>query len=192
MPTQEMENTNAWNDGVDEWGRVWKQGMYVNGVVKKREQIRSFSVSTSRTEECFNINHIRKIQMQYPDHCMFYGSHIGPFMGAYMSIGFEDFFIKVIEEPSFVFELLEDRTRWAISMMQKAVSLGADFLALVDDAAHKTGPMISPKMWRQFILPFHKMIVDSVRCPIIFHSDGYLLPVIPLIIEAGFIGLHGL
>jgi uroporphyrinogen decarboxylase len=192
MPTRGLENSNAWKNGVDEWGRTWKDGMYVNGMIKGREDFRKYSVNSSRAAECFDVDRIAKIRTDYPEYCFMYGSHLGPFMGGYMAMGFEEFFIRVIEEPDFVFGILEDRTQWAISMLQKAVSLGAELLILGDDAAHKNAPMISPKMWRKFILPFHKQIVNSVPCPVIFHSDGNLMPVIPLIIEAGFVGLHGL
>jgi uroporphyrinogen decarboxylase len=192
MPTRGLENSNAWREGIDEWGRVWKDGMYIHGVVENHNDLRAYRVDPMRSDECFDGLIIGGIREKYPDHLLMYGSHLGPFMGGYMAMGFERFFIQLIEDPGFVYDILEDRTEWAISMLKNAVSHGAELLILGDDAAHKTAPMVSPRFWRKFILPLHKRIVEEVTCPIIFHSDGCLMPVIPMVIEAGFIGLHGL
>ncbi|MBE3099741.1 MAG: hypothetical protein IMZ44_21710, partial [Planctomycetes bacterium] len=75
---------------------------------------------------------------------------------------------------------------------QEAVSLGAEVLVIGDDAGHKEGPMISPGMWREFILPCHRRIVDAVKIPVIWHSDGNVQALLPMAAEAGFAGFHGL
>ena len=33
MPASSPPTSNAWRDGVDEWGRVWRDGMFMGGVV---------------------------------------------------------------------------------------------------------------------------------------------------------------
>lgn len=63
---------------------------------------------------------------------------------------------------------------------------------LGDDAAHTRAPMISPRMWRTFVLPYHRQIVDALHVPVIWHSDGNIKPLLPMAIEAGFVGVHGL
>jgi uroporphyrinogen decarboxylase len=77
-------------------------------------------------------------------------------------------------------------------MFQRATLLGAEVLVLGDDAGHKSGPMISPRMWRKFILPHHRRIVDALDAPVIWHSDGNIEALLPMAIEAGFAGIHGL
>jgi uroporphyrinogen decarboxylase len=91
-----------------------------------------------------------------------------------------------------VHRLLEARTDWCVAMFRKAVDLGAEVLVLGDDAGQSKGPMISLHMWREFVLPYHKRIVESVDVPTIWHSDGNVLALLPLAIEAGFIGFHGM
>jgi uroporphyrinogen decarboxylase len=83
------------------------------------------------------------------------------------------------------------RTEWCIAMYQKASSLGAEVLILGDDSGHSGGPMISPKMWREFITPYHRQIVDALDVPVIWHSDGNVESLLPMAIEAGFVGFHG-
>ena len=52
--------------------------------------------------------------------------------------------------------------------------------------------MISPHMWREFILPYHRTIVDTLEAPMIWHSDGNIEALLPMAIEAGFVGIHGM
>ena len=52
--------------------------------------------------------------------------------------------------------------------------------------------MISPRMWRDHILPYHRRIVDALPVPVIWHSDGDVVPLLPMAVAAGFVGVHGL
>jgi uroporphyrinogen decarboxylase len=106
-------------------------------------------------------------------------------------MGFERFFLRLVDDAAFVQRLLAVRTEWCIAMYQKAASLGAEVLVLGDDAAHGGGPMISPSMWRRFILPCHRRILDALDVPVIWHSDGNTEALLPMAIEAGFVGIHG-
>jgi uroporphyrinogen decarboxylase len=192
MPNQNPEGSNAWGDGLDEWGRIWENGIYVNGVVKAEADLECHSPPLDYVDEFFDPGRVREAMESYPDHCFIYGSHFGPFTMGYLSMGFEDFFLGLVERPAFVHKLLEIRTDWCIALFQKAASLGVDVLVLGDDAAHKSGPMISPQMWREFVLPCHRRIVDQVDVPLIWHSDGNIASLLPMAIEAGFAGVHPL
>ena len=192
LPSQTPAGSNAWKDGVDEWGRIWKNGMYVDGVVDTETDLRHYSPPLDYVHQFFDEDRIKEVRNLYPDHCLIYGSHIGPFTAGYMAMGFERFFLRLVDDPVFVHRLLENRTEWCIALYQKAISLGAEVLVLGDDAAHKEGPMISPRMWREFVLPYHRCIVDELDAPVIWHSDGNIASLLPMAIEAGFIGVHGL
>ena len=193
MPTQRPPGSNAWQTGLDEWGRIWKDGMYVDGVVDTGEDLARYSHPASYVDAHFDDDRVREVQDQYPDHCHIYGTHdIGPLTLSYMAMGFERFFLRLVDDPAFVHELLASRTRWSIAVCHKAVSLGAEVLVVGDDAAYRDGPMISPWMWREYVLPYHRQIVESVDVPVIWHSDGNTEQLLPFAIEAGFVGFHGL
>ncbi len=192
IPTSLPGLSNAWKEGIDEWGRVWKSGMYTSGVVDTPEDLKRYTMPTAQAGMFFDPDLSRSIREKYPDHLLFYGSHLGPFMAAYMCMGFERFFLRMMDEPKFIHQVIENRTEWTIAMLQEAVRNGAELLVLGEDAAYKKSPMISVKMWRDFVYPYHHRIVESVDCPMIFHSDGNILPVLPMIIEAGFCGYHSM
>jgi uroporphyrinogen decarboxylase len=109
-----------------------------------------------------------------------------------MAMGFARFFRRLIDDAAFVHRLLAARTEWCIAMYQEAVRQGAEVLVLGDDAGQRGGPMISPGMWREHLLPYHCQIVDALDAPVIWHSDGNVEALLPMAIEAGFAGMHGL
>lgn len=191
MPTITPPESNAWKNGVDEWGRVWRNGIFIEGVVDTMADIQRYSPSLDYVEQFYNAGRIREVRETYPHHCLIFGTHIGPFTAAYMAMGFERFFLRLVDDTAFAQRLLAARTEWCIAMYRKAISLGAEVLVLGDDAASGNGPMISPKMWRKFILPYHRQIVDALDVPVIWHSDGDIEPLLPMAIEAGFVGIHG-
>jgi uroporphyrinogen decarboxylase len=191
MPARNPPHSNAWRNGVDEWGRVWQDGMFVDGVVDTAADLEQYSPPLSYVEQLYDGERIRQVRESYPHHCLIFGAHIGPFTAGYMAMGFERFFVRLVEDPAFVGRLLEARTEWCMAMYQKAVSLGAEVLVLGDDAGHGGGPMISPRMWRELVLPCHRRIVDALDVPMIWHSDGNVASLLPTAIEAGFVGFHG-
>ncbi len=193
MPSQRPRGSNAWESGIDEWGRVWKDGLYVSGVVQTEQDLRRYGHPASYAEEHFNPQSVQEVRARYPHHCHFFGSHeIGPFTISFMAMGLEQFFLGLRQAPGFVRQLLANRTDWCIAMSRRAVELGAELLVVGDDAAHSSGPMISPRMWEEFVLPCHRRLVQAVSVPVIWHSDGNIEQLLPFAVQAGFAGVHGL
>jgi len=192
MPSQGLPGSKAWQDGVDEWGRIWKNGVYVAGAVDREADLQQFSPPLQHAEILFDSDRVQSVRNRYPDHCLIYGTHIGPFTAGYMAMGFERFFVRLMDDPDFVHRLLEARTDWCVAVYQEAAALGAEVLVLGDDAAHGEAPMVSPAMWRELVLPYHRRIVDELDVPVIWLSDGNIMPLLPMAIEAGFVGVHSL
>jgi uroporphyrinogen decarboxylase len=42
------------------------------------------------------------------------------------------------------------------------------------------------------VLPYHQRIVESVDVPVIWHCDGNVKALLPMAVEAGFVGVQGL
>ena len=192
LPSVNPPDSAAWRDGVDEFGRVWQGGFYVNGRVDTAADLERYTPPLSHLDRLFDPAHCAAVRACCPDHALLYGTHIGPFTAAYMAMGFERFFVRLADDPAFIHRLLENRTAWCIAQYQRALDLGAEVLILGDDVAFREGPMISPRMCREFILPYHQQIVAALDAPLIWHSDGDVRPLLPMAIEAGFVGMHGL
>jgi uroporphyrinogen decarboxylase len=179
-------------DGVDELGRIWSGGIYRNGAVDTDEDLSRFSPPLERAASLFDAGCIAAVKAKYPDHLLMYGSHCGPFTTSYLSMGLTSFFLRLADDPAFVERLLEARTDWCLALFREAVRHGAEVLVLGDDAGSKDGPMISPGLWRRLVLPLHRRIVEEAAVPVIWHSDGNIEALLPMAVEAGFAGVHGL
>jgi uroporphyrinogen decarboxylase len=192
MPSQTPRESNAWKDGVDEFGRVWKKGMYFNGVIESPDDLKKYTPPTSYAERFFDPQRVTDIRTKYPDHCLFYGTHIGPFMGAYMAMGLERMFAVYKKDAPFIHAVMETRLAWALAIFHRAVELGAEVIIMGDDSAHRGGAMISPSMWQELVLPYHQRVVRELSVPVIWHTDGRIDKLLPFAVEAGFAGMHGL
>lgn len=202
LPTHTPSTSNAWRNGVDEFGRVWRSGTFVDGVIECIDDIEHFSPPLTDASQYFDAEECRAIRRTYPDHGLIFGTHIGPFTAGYMAMGFGRFFTRLVDDPAFVHRLLEHRTDWCIAIYQTAIRHGAEVVVLGDDAGQKGGPMLSPRMWREHILPYHRRIVKALKAPaldakglkapVIWHSDGDITSLLPMAVEAGFTGIHGL
>jgi len=192
MPSQQPAESSAWKMGIDEWGRIWKDGMYRSGVVDTLEDLGRYNPPSTYAERFFDPQAVGGFRKQYPDHCLFFGTHIGPFMNSYMAMGLDRFCLRIASDAPFIHALMEARTAWCLAVFERAVELGAEVIVMGDDSAHNNGPMISPKMWRDFVLPYHRRIVESLPVPVIWHSDGDITRLLPMAVEAGFAGIHGL
>ena len=67
---------------------------------------------------------------------------------------------------------------------------GFDFIWIGDDMAYKTGPMISPKLFKEIFLPRFRRIAEKITIPWTYHSDGNLMPILDDLLSLGMSGLH--
>lgn len=64
-----------------------------------------------------------------------------------------------------------------------------DFIQFAEDFAYKTGSLLSPEMYREFILPKHKMVTDFAYQREVdifyFDSDGNINEMLPHLLKGG-------
>ena len=70
------------------------------------------------------------------------------------------------------------------------MSRGMDFDAgwIADDLGYKNGAFFSPAMYREMLMPAHKMVCDCFKSrgkAMLMHSDGNVKELIPLFMEMG-------
>ncbi len=186
-------NTKAYGHGVDEWGRIFKKGHYKDGLVKNYEDLEKYTAPLSHAQDWFPHKSINKINKKYgEEYALYFGWHDCSLGLTYLSMGIEYFFLSLYEQPELVKKVINRSTEWTIALVEQANEVEVDFIILGDDVADNSRPMISPKMFRQLILPEYKKIVNASEVPILWHSDGNIEPLLPMIIEAGFTGVHSL
>jgi len=106
-------------------------------------------------------------------------------------LGHENALMLMIENPEFIVDIISTQTDFVISMCTIAMDEGlhADGLWFFADLCYKNGMLFSPRVYRELVMPFHRKIADFCHAngmPLIFHCDGDVRQLIPLLIEAGF------
>ncbi len=80
-------------------------------------------------------------------------------------------------------------------VMARAIDAGADIVLTGDDYAHRKAPIMSPKAFREFVLPYLQEMVNVALekgVPFIKHTDGNLWPIIDDIVDTGLTALDPL
>lgn len=120
---------------------------------------------------------------------------IGGYMYLRSLIGPVDLLYKFYDEPGLIHECMQTWLLLAdavISKHQQYVTLDEVFLA--EDICYNKGPLISPEMMREFLLPYYQQLLSNIRkrqldknrkLNIQIDTDGFLDPVIELYKEIG-------
>jgi uroporphyrinogen decarboxylase len=180
----------GWN-GIDEFGREWKHGRYVRGVVATREDLHKYSPEL-RLNERYNRAMIEDWKKNYPDHAFALFSHAGPLGLTIESFGFIDFCYALFDKRTLIQESVELKTEWFIETSKYALEMGVDFVVMGDDMGFKGHGYVSPSDFKELAFPYYRRIVDSFSVPVFWHSEGYIRDYIPMALEAGMKGLHGM
>jgi uroporphyrinogen decarboxylase len=188
---QTSGGTYAGWDGIDEFGRVWKRGSYVGGAVKTAEDIEKY-VPAVQLENRTNPAKTKDFIQKYSDKAFALTTHTGPFGLTMESIGFEEFLYMFIDDRKFIETLLWERTCWFGEIAAYGAALGADFVLMGDDAAFKGSTFVSPEDFETLMEPCYRHIVEKAGIPVIWHSDGYITPLLDTAIKAGIAGVHSL
>jgi uroporphyrinogen decarboxylase len=101
--------------------------------------------------------------------------------------------MNLLAEPDLVTLVMDKVLDANISLARRAIRAGAEVVILGDDYAHNHGPMMSPALFQEFILPRLKRMVDAIHeegALCIKHSDGNLYPILDMIVSAGPDGLN--
>jgi hypothetical protein len=111
------------------------------------------------------------------------------------SMGLEHFAMACYDEPEVVHEAMafvEARNAAAIERLVSVVR--PDFVLFDGDCAYKTSTMIAPDMMRRFVTDPTRPNVRALRqlgAVPVFHTDGKLDDVVPMLTDLGFAAVHG-
>ena len=111
--------------------------------------------------------------------------------------GMEQFLMDLVSEPAVAEAIITKVTGHTMRLALASARLGIDVLCFYDDAGMQTGMQISPELWRRFIKPAWRRVLDAVRVQtpaarFFLHSCGRINPIVPDIVELGFHILHPL
>jgi len=119
----------------------------------------------------------------------------GVFESASQGMGMSYYSKMVNKNPKFVKDVHEVIARFTAECYKAYMEVGAEVFVESGDLAYHSGPMMSPKKFRELLLPAYKIITDTVHergQKIVLHTDGQVTPLLDFVIDCGFDGLHSL
>jgi len=102
--------------------------------------------------------------------------------------GMNNLLIDYMENPDFAKRIARIVTDYKKRIAERAIEEGADIILTGDDYAYRTAPIMSPKSFHEFVLPYLQEMISLVKdrgLPFIKHTDGNIWSIIDMMVEAG-------
>jgi uroporphyrinogen decarboxylase len=109
----------------------------------------------------------------------------GPWTIAIGLRGANELIRDALKDPDYVHELMQFCTRQSISFAEAIIPLG---VGLGYSEAPASNSLISPKMYRTFVFPYHKQIADHFKAKKVglgLHICGYADPILEDMVNTG-------
>ncbi len=124
-------------------------------------------------------------------------SACGPFEKVKQDMGFEAALIALSRQPKFIEEKVGENCDSIIEEYTHLKNRGFlfDGFFFWEDIAYQKGLLFSQGSYEKILFRFHKKLCSFFRkegMAVIFHSDGDIREIIPLLIETGISALHPL
>lgn len=106
------------------------------------------------------------------------------------SMGLAEFSYAQVDNPELIVKVCRRFSEWSAQVIDHLNEMDFDFFWANDDLAGNHGPFMSPKVFRELLLPSMRMAADRIKKPWIFHSDGNLFPIMEDLLSLGMTALH--
>lgn len=121
------------------------------------------------------------------------GTVVRPFERFQFIRTMEQALIDLMEQPSELFELLRRIHELYLKEVEVWARTDVDAIALMDDWGTQSALITSPDIFREIFKPMYKEYVEIARNHgkyVFMHSDGYIIDIIPDLIEIGIDALN--
>ena len=104
--------------------------------------------------------------------------------------GYERMLTDFALNPDLAEKILDVPYHYHLTAGKKLAQMGVDMIWIGDDVGAQHAMLISPKMWRKFLKPRMANFIAELKAinpqlKVAYHSDGFIYPIIPDLIEIG-------
>lgn len=79
-------------------------------------------------------------------------------------VGTEEISYMLYDDPALVQEMIDFNAEFMLNLVEKAITqVRFDYFSFFEDLAGKGGPLIGPEMWKRFIGPAYRRIIDRLN-----------------------------
>ncbi|MEM2448499.1 MAG: uroporphyrinogen decarboxylase family protein [Candidatus Bathyarchaeia archaeon] len=184
---------------IDHWGRIMQTSIgakttyFIGGVVNTPEDLEFYEPPDPFHPDVVEmVDRIMK-RVKNRDIAAIAQCHSGWHMAFQVRGGIDKISIDLYRNPYFVRKLMEKIAGACRGFAKLMAEAGIDALFVTDDYADSRGPLINPKLFREYELPNLREVVNIGKrygIPVLKHSDGNLYPILEDIIDTGICALH--
>ena len=176
---------------TDEWGCVFENkqagiiGEVKNPILQNLSDWDQIRVPVERLS--FNSDQINDLCAN-TDNFVLSGCCPRPFERLQFLRGSANIYMDLAIKPPELTKLIDKIHQFFLEELQLWAKTNVDALFMMDDWGSQNSLLISPDMWREIFKPLYKdyiSIAHSHNKKIFMHSDGYILDIIPDLIELG-------
>jgi len=176
----------------NEWGIVVERGAEQHSTVVEAAIRTAADFENYQPPDAFaphRFDSLKKLAARYKGKYAI-GVHLNDVLSIPRNLmGFEALMVAFGLEPKLVARLAEMSVDLNIQLAGEAARHGADFVFTGDDYSSGQAPFIAPSVFRELLFPGLKRVVQGFHdhgLPAIKHTDGNIMPLIDMIVEAGF------
>jgi uroporphyrinogen-III decarboxylase len=202
-----VERRGGWTMRVDDWGRTVRsrEGAYFDEVLSVPVPVGTDPASVVFDSPALDLRYDLyaeatpiRLARDKADYCVF-GKTGGPYLRTSFVRGTEQFLIDVASDPplaqALVDRMADHLTAVAVEQLRRW-QLADTGVWIYDDMAHNGGPLVSPAAFERVLLPAYRRMIQAYKEAgarfVILHSDGNILPILDMLVDAGIDGLNPL
>ena len=176
----------------NEWGIVVEKGeeqhsSVVEAVIKTMEDFENYEVPDAFAP--YRFDSLKRLVDRYKGQYAI-GVHLNDVLSIPRNLmGFQELMMAFCLEPELVSRLVAMSVKLNIELAGEAARCGADFVFTGDDYSSGQSTFMSPATFRELLFPGLKEVVKGFHdkgLPVIKHTDGNIMPIMDMIVEAGF------
>ena len=136
----------------------------------------------------FDIDEVNAWCAEHKDKFIKAGCCPRPFEQLQFIRGTENFYMDLIMKPDNMMDFIEKMHDFYCRLLEKWCQTDVDAIMFMDDWGAQRSLLINPELWREIFKPLYSdyiKIAKKYGKKTMMHSDGYILDIIPDLIEIG-------
>ena len=180
----------------DEWGVIYQDNEEavahpVRGPITSMEDARRYVPPDPDAPH--RLEKLRDLVTRYRGRRAICFHHRAAFMWSAYLLGMDNLLADLLVAPELAELVMDKVLDTNMGIVRSAIRAGAEVVILGDDYAHNLGPLMSPALFRQFVLPRLRKMVDLVHEEGAFcikHTDGNIYSLLDMIVGTGTDGIN--
>ena len=179
----------------DDWGTVWSSsvdgihGQVYDYPIKNWEDLDEYEFPPHQKTSDLEKIKSRVSNLRGKGYFVIQGFNPGNYFERMQWLkGFKDLFIAFTRRPKELYEFADRLLEYCLESISLVLEAKPDAVSFADDWGTQNRLMVNPEFWREFFKPRYKEMFKLVHdggAYVYFHSDGYILDIIPDLAEIG-------